>query len=65
MANPAAAATQRRQRKAIGDLNVPPRYLAEIVVLETQPATSTAIVVYAAKEFGMGDLVELKGGEPK
>jgi hypothetical protein len=51
---------RRRKFREMREMGIPPRYLGELVVLTTQPETSTAIIVYSIREIMPGDLVELK-----
>ena len=43
-------------------VELPQRALAEMIVLNVTPTSSTAMITYALESVTVGDLVELEGG---
>ena len=42
---------------------LPQRALAEMIVLNVTPTSSTAMITYAVESVTVGEMVELEGGE--
>lgn len=54
---------KRRIFNRIMELKIPRRVIGELVVLDTQEETSTAVLTYSTREILAGDKIELKEGQ--